>query len=77
MVNNERGMKYPSAWGKHATHYYTVTTDSGEYVAYCLEPARGQIPSGEYAQEELVGNDNLGAALYYGYGGPGQAVPRL
>lgn len=72
MVNNERGMKYPSAWGKHATHYYTVTTESGEYVAYCLEPARGQIPSGEYAQEELVGNDNLGAALYYGYGGPGQ-----
>lgn len=72
IVNNERGMKYPSAWGKHATHYYTVTTDKGEFIAYCLEPARGQIPSGGYAQEELVGNDDLGAALYYGYGGPGQ-----
>ena len=72
-ITNEKGMKYPAAWGNHATHYYTATTQKGTSVAYCLEPVERQIPTGQYTEEILEGNQGLEAALYYSYGGPGQS----
>lgn len=73
-VTMERGrwVEYPRFWGAHGTYFYTAHTNQGDYTAYCLEPDKNFVPPGEYEPELQPDNDGLRAALYYGYGGPGQ-----
>lgn len=72
-VANERRIDYPKYWGIYDTHYYSVQTENGKKTAYCMEPDKNQVLSGEYTASALEGRENLRAALYYGYGGPGQS----
>lgn len=53
-------------YGNYQTHYYTVDGRT----AYCLEPLKAWLASGEYTAERL-GTGNLRKGLYYVYGGPG------
>lgn len=53
-------------YGSYCTHYYTV---EGK-IAYCLEPKKQWLVSGEYEAQRLE-NGNLRKGLYYVYGGPG------
>ena len=53
-------------YGSYCTHYYTVEGKT----AYCLEPRKPWLTSGEYKAERL-GNGDLRKGLYYVYGGPG------
>lgn len=54
--------------------FYTAHTEQGDYTAYCLEPDKNFVPPGEYEPEMQSDNEGLRAALYYGYGGPGQGA---
>ena len=75
-VTMERGrwVEYPHYWGVHGTYFYTAHTEQGDYTAYCLEPDKNFVPPGEYEPEMQSDNEGLRAALYYGYGGPGQGA---
>ena len=53
-------------YGSYCTHYYTVEGKT----AYCLEPRKPWLTSGEYKAERLE-NGDLRKGLYYVYGGPG------
>lgn len=71
-MERERWVEYPHYWGVHGTYFYTAHTEEGSHTAYCLEPDRNFVPPGDYIPEIQSDNDGLRAALYYGYGGPGQ-----
>lgn len=51
----------------YSTHYYYVDGN----LAFCLEPDKNSPGNGNYSSSELDGNDLLGKAMYYVYGGPG------
>lgn len=51
----------------YSTHYYYVDGN----LAFCLEPDKKSPGNGTYSSGELDGNDLLGKAMYYVYGGPG------
>lgn len=65
-----RVIRYPSNLGNYATRVFYV---NGK-IAYCVESHKSAPPSGDYAYEVLSGNENLQKALYYGYGGAGDAT---
>lgn len=72
-VTADRWIDYPHYWGVYGTRFYTAHTADGEKRAYCMEPDKNSVPEGAYTAEMIEGNDELRAALYYGYGGPGQS----
>lgn len=74
-VTIERGrrIEYPHYWGINGTHVYTAHTQDGDRLAYCMQPDKNPIPTGDYTAQITEGNEGLRAALYYGYGGPGQS----
>lgn len=73
-ITNERPIVYPQIWGGYDTHYYSAQTEDGTRTAYCLEPNKSQILTGSYTANPASDNHGIRAALYYGYGGPGQSV---
>jgi len=58
---------YPSQLGNYSTNYFTV---NGK-IAYCLQSAVDTPVSGDYVSQ-VLDNELIQKALYYGMGGPGQ-----
>lgn len=71
-ITNERKIPYPANWGIYGTHYYSALSEEGKSVAYCVEPAKSQILTGQYTAKPMEVKNGMREALYYGYGGPGQ-----
>jgi|GEM_PF-978742 len=68
----DAGWDNGAQWG---TRTFNYTNGLGNtYIAYCLESDKPFPSDGEYAWQQVVNNDGLAKALYYGYGGPEQST---